>query len=323
MDAVTLINEHLDIDKLLEYYNFESVNSDNSNIIRACCKLHEGNNPTSFAINRETGLWYCHSNCGGGDALSLVQHFEKCSFIESAEFLAKLFSLNISDLEIKLRQPFYIKNSKEFIKLMQKPKEMKPFFINEEIHPVTKYRKFKPETLKHFNLGFVNKVELAKRDTKRYILYNRLVFPIMFKGIQVGISFRRIKSKDMPKWSHQPVDFNTGSILYNYDNIGISDYVVVCEGINDVWAFYEVGVTAVATLGAHITDIQYKLLLKTGANLVLAFDGDEAGRLITDKAKLMFKHKANLSVIHFDEGEDPENIDREVLKSRYNNRTKI
>ena len=80
MDATTLIQQHLDVEALLEHYGFNNIHN-NGDIIRACCKLHGGDNPTAFVINKNTGLWYCHTGeCGGGDVFTLVQKFEGINF---------------------------------------------------------------------------------------------------------------------------------------------------------------------------------------------------------------------------------------------------
>jgi len=324
MDAVTLINQNLDIDRLLEYYRFENIKAD-SDIIRCSCKIHGGSNPTSFAINRENGRWYCHTKCGGGDAYTLVQRMEKVGWEESILWLSSFFGISIDGLQIKQQKIMYLEDSKKFIKTMMNHKTsvQVPFFIDVEIREVRKYRKFKEETLIHFGLGWVKSVSLEKRiGGETYTLYNRLCFPIIFKGIQVGISFRSLSTSDYPRWSHQPAHFITGDILYNYDACTSENVVVVVEGISDVWAFHEIGITAVCTFGAHITHQQYKLLLKIGADIAFAFDGDDAGRQITTKIIKLFSNKANISVIHFNEGEDPESIEREELRERFNSRKK-
>lgn len=325
MDAVSLIVQHLDVEKLLEHYQFDHIHSD-GDIIRACCKMHGGNNPSAFVINREKGLYYCHTgNCGSGDAFTLVQHFEECDFASAVRFLASFTGVDITNLHITERKTEYVEELKKFVKLIKsnKKKELKSFTIDEEIKEVLKYRSFTESTLRHFNLGYVESVKLNKRDGEEYSLYNRLVFPIIFNNIQVGMSFRRIKNTDVPKWSHQPASIETGNFLYNYDNAKKESVIVICEGYLDVWAYYEIGIPAVATFGAHISDEQYKLLLKTGADLVLSFDGDDAGRLATSKAEKLFKYKANLSVVHFNEGEDPESITREELRGRYDARERL
>jgi len=325
MDAVSKINEHLDIDKLLNHYQFD-VSSTDSTIIRSACKLHGGSNPTGFAINRDNGLWFCHTgNCGGGDVFTLVRHFEKLEWEETVQWLASFFGISIDGLTIVEHKPSYLKDNDKFLKAMQKRKtlELIPYFIDEEIRPVTKFRKFNETTLRTFDLGYVERVGLKRRTGEPYTLSHRLVFPILFNGIQVGLSFRRVKNTDVPKWSHQPAHINTSNLLYNYDACNGECVVVVVEGITDVWAYYEIGVTAVATFGAHITHEQYKLLLKTGADLVFSFDGDEAGQLATDKAIAMFKNKANLSVVSLKDGEDPESIEREELCGRYAHRKRM
>ena len=324
MDAVTLILQHLNVEKLLIHYDFDKIHFD-SNIIRACCKIHGGNNHTAFVINCETGLWYCHTgSCGGGDVFTLVQKMENIEFPSAVRWLSKFFDVDIANLHITERKINYIEDLKKFIKMVKgkRKKTIQPFTIKEEIKEVTKYRNFKIETISHFGLGYVKKVTLNKRNGEEYNLHHRLLFPIIFNSIQVGMSFRRIKSTDMPKWSHQPANIETKEILYNYDSIIGKTKVVICEGITDVWAFYEIDVPAVATFGAHITEEQYKLLLKTGSDLILAFDGDETGRLANEKAIKMFKYKANLEVIHFNDGEDPESLDRKELRERYESRRK-
>ena len=80
MNAVEFINEHLDPMKVLEYYNFQEV-TDKGQMIRARCKIHNGDNPTAFCWNKENNLWFCYTgDCGGGDVFSLIEKLEKCNF---------------------------------------------------------------------------------------------------------------------------------------------------------------------------------------------------------------------------------------------------
>lgn len=48
---------------------------------RSKCPLHGGDNPTSFAVNLDTGGFFCHS-CGakGGDVLEFVRRRYQLSF---------------------------------------------------------------------------------------------------------------------------------------------------------------------------------------------------------------------------------------------------
>lgn len=322
-DAVELINQHIDYEVLLAHYDFDRIKPQGS-MIRSACKLHGGNNSSAFVVNTSNNLWYCHTGgCGGGDAYSLVQKLDECNFATAVQIVARIFGVDIENMQITERKEAYKVEMKKWLDLMRKRSRttiIKPYSIPEEIRPVTKFRNFKLETLEHFGLGYVKSVALRTRDDKPYTLENRLVFPIINNGVQVGISFRRLKNADYPKWSHQPVDLETRHILYNFDAVRGKPIIVICEGHIDVWAYHEAGIDAVATYGAHVTDEQYELLLKSGADLIWSFDGDDAGRIATEKAIKMFHNKANQYVIEFSEGEDPETLEREELRKRYDTR---
>ena len=55
---------------------------------------------------------------------------------------------------------------------------------------------------------------------------------------------------------------------------------------------------------------------------MLSYDGDEAGRIATEKAIAMMRLTTNLKRVHFNEGEDPANLPREELLKRYEGRIK-
>jgi DNA primase len=212
-----------------------------------------------------------------------------------------------------------------FIKLMrgrQKKREAQAFQVEGDIKLVARFRNFTSDTLHYFGLGFIDEVTLAKRDGQgTYKLYNRLVIPNFFNGVQHMLSFRSTRASDVPKWSHQPANIETGQYLYNYDIARYNQSIVVTEGIFDVWAYHEIGVTAVCTYGAHLADEQYKLLLKTGADIILSYDNDDAGNKARDKAIEMLKNKTNLFLVTLPKGKDPENITRQELRECYEART--
>lgn len=327
MNATTYINQNLDVEKLLRHYDFQNI-SVSDDLIRSCCKLHGGNNPTAFVINKNNGLWFCHTgDCGGGDIFTLIERlegFSKQDFPKTVRWVASFFGLNIDGLSIQ-KHSDYLKELRKFISVVKnsRNKYLTVFTLKENIKQVTKYNNFLPETLEFFNLGYVDSVQLTKKSGDAYTLYNRLVFPIIFNGIQVGVSLRRVNNNDFPKWSHQPANINFGNFLYNYDNVKTANEIIICEGITDVWAFHECNLPAVATFGSHITNEQYRLLLQTSANLTFSFDGDEAGQFATTKAIDMFKYKANISTITFNTNEDPASIPRKELIKLFEHRNKL
>lgn len=325
MDATTLLQQRVSIEEVMKHYDFDKTRPD-KHIIRSCCKLHGGDNPTGFVANTENNLWFCHTGgCGGGDIFTLVELMEEIPFNQAVEFVARTFDVDITNLEIKKREETFMKEMKAWIRAItsRKKKEMQEYSIPEEIKEVTKFRNFTEDTLRRFGLGWVESVRLKKKDDNTYTLKNRLVFPIWFNNVRVAYLFRRVKSTDIQKWSNQPVNVDTSELLYNYDMVLGEREIVVVEGVLDVWAYHEIGVPAVATFGAHLTDAQYKLLIRTGADITFSYDGDEAGRVATKKAIESMKYKANLRQVVFEDGEDPESIPRNQLKLNYERRMRV
>lgn len=323
MDALTHLNEHIDMERLLAHYKFDEVREEGS-YIRSCCKIHDGSNPSAFVVNTQNKLWYCHTGgCGGGDAYTLVQRMEEVSFKEAVEIVARIFNVDIAEMEIMERNTHQMNEMKRWIKAVQsrRGKSYHPYEINVLQKSVRRFRDFDEDTLHHFGLTFVEEVEAQKHNGETYTLRNRLVFPVYQNGVQIGASLRRTKSTDFPKWSHQPVKLKTSDILYNYDATHGENVIVVVEGMPDTWAFYEIGIVAVATFGAHLTDEQRRLLMRTGADIVLAYDGDEAGREATKKAYSVLYKTTNTKTMRFEPGEDPASISREELRKRYGERT--
>ena len=325
MNAVETILKKADMIMLLEHYEFEKI-SINGNIARACCKIHGGNNPSGFVVDLDTTLYFCHTgDCGGGDVFTLVEKMEKLPFSQAVGWLSTFFDVNIDGLEIKERKSQLKKELNSFISIMKSRRKSKSkvYTIKADVKSVKEFRNFNKDTIKNFNLGFAKSIELERRDETTYNLQNRLIFPIEFNKELIGIALRRTKSSDVPKWSNQPVNIDTGAILYNYDRVQLQDTITVVEGITDVWAYHEIGVASVATFGAHLTKEQYGLLIKSGANIVLSYDGDDAGRIATTKAISMLKNKANIYVVSLPQGSDPESIEREELLKIYEQRRRV
>lgn len=326
MDAVSLLNKHINIGTLLNHYRFDKV-KDEGNLIRCACKIHGGDHPTAFVANHENNLWFCHTGgCGGGDAYTLVQKMEDCDFHTAVQRVAHILGIDIGNLHIMERKAAHINELAKWIKVMKAKKkvDLPEYKLTCEVKRVTKFRQFSKETIDHFGLIFIPEIDCLRSDGTTYQLTNRLGIPIHNEhGVQVGVSLRRTKPNDIPKWSHQPRNIKTAELLYNYDLVRNESVIAVVEGIFDTWAYHEINVPSVCTYGAHLSDEQYKMLLRTGADIVLSYDGDHAGREVTKKAIKMLKNKANLYVVQFNDGEDPESIERSLLYGRYREKVKV
>lgn len=330
MNAVSVIKKNIDVEKVLRYYNVNFKYY--GEYIRCACPIHGGDNPTAFVINKDF-LWSCHTGgCGAGDIFTFVELMEDMDFPKAVKKVAEILDVDIENLIIAERKNDYLKEVEKFLKYIKskkKKKSLEEYIPKGELAQVRSFRHFKESTLVNFGLKYAKEIEVERKnpkedESKTFKLYERLVIPLIVDDMQIGVTIRKIRKKDHPKWFHTPPHIETGNILYNIDNCKDSNTIIVCEGIFDVWSWYEAGFkNAVCTFGAHLSEEQYRMLLRTGKDIVWSYDGDNAGLEATKKAIEKLKYKANQWVVHFPEGADPGNYTAEQLKILYKNRERI
>lgn len=306
MNAVNYIKENLTKDLIQELLSkYCSHISDTGDGFRTNCPIHHGDNPTSFVWNYDNGLWFCHSgSCGGGDIFDFIANIYnldietqfKTIVIKTAEEL----NIDIQGLKMGERASRAIKETRRWIDYMlsKKPKKNLPYDIKKigKLKPLNSYRNFTKNTIDYFHGSYSE-------------LYNRIVVPLYDEqNNTVGVSLRRINSKEQAKWLHIPKHLNTRLIIYNQANID-GNKITLVEGAFDVWNLYQIGVKNMgATLGAHITKEQEDIILQNYTDVELMFDKDRAGILATIKAIKQLKDKVNLTIRDLGEYNDPGEI---------------
>ena len=324
MDAVSVIKQNIDVEKILRHYNVDFKYF--GDYIRCACPIHNGDNPTAFVIN-EDFLWSCHTGgCGAGDVFTFIEQMEDLDFPKAVKKVAEILEIDIENLIIAERKNDYLKEVEKFLKYIKSKKKKKTldeYVPKAELTQVRSFRNFDEKTLQKFELKYAKEIELDKKDGGTFRLYERLVIPIYVNDVQIGVSIRKIRAKDNPKWFHAPHTMETGNILYNIDNCKNDSEIIVCEGMFDVWSWYEAGYNAICTFGAHLSEEQYRMLLRTGKNIIWCYDGDNVGLEATKKAVQMMKYKTNQWVIHLPEGADPGNCSPDDLRELYKQKERI
>lgn len=125
---------------------------------------------------------------------------------------------------------------------------------------------------------------------------NRLMFPIHDQiGRVIGFGGRRINDEDEPKYinSSGSALFDKSTTLYGLHQaaqaIRQSGVALVTEGYMDTIACHQAGVkNAVATLGTALTPGNARVLRRLCNEVVLLFDGDEAGQKAAERAVEVF-----------------------------------
>ena len=151
--------------------------------------------------------------------------------------------------------------------------------------------------------------------------YQRVMFPINdAKGNIIAFSGRLLKTdefsgEDMPKYLNSPETllFNKRETLFNFDkarkDIRKSNTVFLFEGFMDVIAAWQAGLqNGVASMGTSLTNEQIRSLERVAKELVICYDGDNAGLEATNRAiKLLDEHSQfQLSIMNIPEKLDPD-----------------
>ena len=269
-------------------------------------------------------MWFCYTgNCHGGDVFTLIQKIEHVDFMKAVQIAASILGLSIEGMEITVPDE---RLKREQLRWLERQKK-KPV-VNEEYKlPYTKYTstldsftRFDEETIAYYDAKFCTLF-----PTENAMLKHKLVIPIYDKGTTIAVALRDTTGTFFPKWFYQPKGVKLNSILYNFDRAveQSADELILVEGIFDVWAYHRAGLNnAVAIFGSTVSDEQYKKLLRTGKNIILSFDNDNAGKKCTKKAVEQFWNKTELTVVTLPEDKDPADCTKDELLNAYLNRTK-
>lgn len=302
---------------------------------KAPCPFHDEKSP-SFTVNPARQKYHCFG-CGvGGDSINFVMEYEKLNYPEAIEKLAASvnFTLHYTDnTERKERSNLLDTLSGWYQKLLGDnhtassylhergvfASSIEKFGIgyaptsSETLRFLEQHRLSVPEALEQ---GAIGKGEDG-RLFARFI--ERITFPIhATSGAIVGFGGRTITGHQAKYVnSAQSAIFNKSRLLYAYhlarDSVYKHKEIIVTEGYLDVVMLHQAGFThAVATLGTALTAEHLPTLRKGEPRVLVAYDGDKAGRAAALKAsKLLSGGGFDGGVILFEGGLDPADMVRD------------
>ena len=157
---------------------------------------------------------------------------------------------------------------------------------------------------------------------------NRLIFPIRdAEGQYCGMGGRYIappakgfgKADVRPKYINTPETpaYHKSRMLYglceNQSAIRSAGKAILVEGYMDVIGLVQAGIeNAVASCGTALTDAQLVLLLGYTSEILLCFDGDEAGRVAAlkaaEKSLEYLRDGVTIRVLYLPDGQDPHDL---------------
>ena len=310
---------------------------------KACCPFHNEKTP-SFTVSPEKGFYHCFGCGAHGTALGFLMDYERLTFVEAIEELAKMVGVAVPKTKedrVVSKENNHLKNllsqiSEYYEKNLKESKNAIEYF---------KYRGIDGTTAKHYALGFakdswddvLNNFGKTERDKKQLLacgllikkdgggyydrFRNRVMFPIKNnRGEVVGFGGRVISDEE-PKYLNSPETtlFKKGELLYGLfeskKSIAERKSAVIVEGYTDVIGLYQFGVgNSLATLGTATTESHINKVFRISDQIIFCFDGDDAGRKAAEKAMklclpLVRKNKEAYFLIL--EDEDPDEFIRQ------------
>jgi len=302
---------------------------------KAPCPFHDEKS-ASFMVNEQRQRYHCFG-CGvDGDAIKFTMEYEKLNYPEAIEKLAASvnFTLHYTDNNERKERSNLLETLSEWYQKLLGDNPAASSYLAERGIFSSSIEKFgigyapaSHQTLRfleqhHFNpqesieQGAIGRGEEGKLYA-RFI--ERITFPIHSpSGAIVGFGGRTITGHQAKYVnSSQSAIFNKSRLLYAYhlarDSVYKGREIIVTEGYLDVIMLHQAGFThAVATLGTALTAEHLPALRKGEPRVLVAYDGDKAGRAAALKAsKLLSGGGFDGGVVLFEGGMDPADMVRD------------
>tara|TARA_B100000959_G_scaffold271372_1_gene319454 strand:+ start:685 stop:2499 length:1815 start_codon:yes stop_codon:yes gene_type:complete len=323
----------------------------------AICPFHDDHKPSMNVVTHKEHAFYKCFSCGAsGDCFKFVQEYLKKDFGEALRFLAERAGIELSNSPHNedtntLRKK--IRKAMEWATTLYADS----LSTTEGNHVLEQLnnRGINDKSIKLFSIGVApdswtylsdiignneDRIEtcieagLVKRKESTNRVYdafrNRIMFPIFDEtGSPIAFGGRRVNKEDEPKYINSPETelFHKSKTLYGYHlarpAIQSHNKVIVVEGYTDVIACHQVGVTnVVATLGTALTPEHADKLARICDEVILVFDGDEAGQRAADRAvEVFFSKNIDVQICVLPEGKDPADMasDASTLQQCFTN----
>lgn len=308
---------------LIEMYGLQNLKRDGAKLVGPC-PVHNGDSPRAFHADLQKNVWHCFSRCQkGGNQIDLVAQKEGISIREAGLKLQERFLTGTRPAEGRARagppaapavgvatptapQATPVKGAK--------PERNPAIDIDLKLrsdHPhITDVRRLSVETSSRFGVGF------CSHGTLR----GMIAVPIHDEmGELVAYAGRRLKPEDIRNFGKYkfPRGFRKELVLYNLHRAAVAGKehgLILVEGFFAVLALYQAGFeNVVAAMGCELSDHQVELLAAF-PEIILLFDGDEAGCAATAAAREKLCGRTRLRTIQLRADLKPDELSVRALK---------
>lgn len=294
----------------------------------ALCPFHDDKHAGSFYVNPSTGWYKCFACDASGGLYRLMEQLG----LDDTHVRAQLKGVDFRVLADFISGP--VESDKGSVlalpESLLRQYNKRPLRLVQKGHP--------KELIDAMDIGF---------DTTR----NRITFPVRYvTGELVAIQTRAMDPSDRQRWKfyrseiledlgRELVDqyglhdytpprtsifFNEHNVLSGMLSGHVTKPVVLCEGPGHVLRVLKTGFPCLGSFGVSLAEEQLDRLVDalvrvqrwTGAapRLIIATDGDEAGRTSAFKTSLRIGPRADVRIARLPRGKDPEDLTVQQLR---------
>lgn len=312
------------------------------------CPFH-GEKTASFSVSPDKGIYYCFGCHKGGSVINFEMEIEGLSYPDAVRALAKRVGMTVPEDEQ------YQNRYRHQERLWALHKEAARFFHAVLFAPegaaglaYAAKRGMPRSVLTKFGIGFapdswdslckameakgftreeLQASGLVSTSSKNNGIYdrfrNRLMFPIIdVRGNVIGFG-GRVMDDSTPKYLNSPETeiFNKRKNLFalNFAKKSKLGYLILVEGYMDAIALHQYGFDcAVASLGTSLTEEHAVLMSRYTQQVILIYDGDEAGQRATQRAiPMLEKAGLQVKVLKMRDAKDPDEFLKKYGADRF------
>ncbi len=244
------------------------------------CPFHPNHRTPAGEVDKISGKFFCFSCHHICDLTELVIKFSGRTFFEALRFIKSKETESNLELEVGRR-------------LIEKP----DYVLFDEIllQRLNAQALESPRAMRYYEGRLIEELSVNKFKLGYSEKQDMVTIPVHSPdGMPVGFVGRSVEGKEFKNTPGLP----KAKLLFNLHRVKTATKVYVVESSFDAIRLDQVGLPAVATLGANVSNYQIELLKKYFNNICVVADNDEAGGNM--KEKIIDKLGSRVTVIQLD-----------------------
>ena len=317
---------------------------------KGLCPFHDDTTP-SFMVSPAKNICHCFACGKGGTPVSFLMEHEQITYPEALRWLAKKYNIEIEERELTDEEKREQSERESMVIVNEWARDYFHDILNNDVDGQAigkqyfRSRSIRDDIIEKFQLGFsptkrdaVAQAAQAKGYQKEFLvktglcienekgIYDRysgrVIFPwLNVSGKVVAFGGRLLDSRT--KGVQQKYVNSPDSEIYHKERelyglyqakkaIVKEDCVYMVEGYTDVIAMHQCGLeNVVANSGTALSVYQIRLLHRFTSNIVLLYDGDEAGiHAAIRGTDMLLQEGMNIKVLILPDGDDPDSFSR-------------